>query len=175
MPLLEVVTLPNPVLRQHAHKLKEVTSETKRFIDDMIETMRDEPGVGLAAPQVGVSQRVIVVEYAEGSEYEDAPPKQPKLYSVVNPEITRHSRETVLGNEGCLSIPGYIGEVERYTAVTVKGLNRQGKPIKIKAKDWLARIFQHEIDHLDGVLYIDRATQVWRLEEIEETNELRAL
>jgi peptide deformylase len=86
----------------------------------------------------------------------------------VNPEIARHSKETVEGNEACLSLPGYFGEVDRYESVTVKGFNREGKAIKIKAKGWLARIFQHEIDHINGKLYIDRANQVWRIEEIEE-------
>jgi peptide deformylase len=128
----------------------------------MVETMRAEPGVGLAANQVGVSQRVIVVEFAEDTKKEDTPPK---LYVVVNPEITRASPEMVVGTEGCLSIPGYWGNVERHESLTVKGLNRQGKPITIKAKGWLARIFQHEIDHLNGILFVDRADKVWMAEE----------
>jgi peptide deformylase len=122
--------------------------------------MRNEPGVGLAAPQVNVSNRLIVVEYGD-EEDEDKPPK---LYIVVNPEIVRQSGERELGVEGCLSIPGYAGEVERALAVTVRGQNRHGKPVKIKAHGWLARIFQHEIDHLDGVLFIDRAEKVWKIE-----------
>jgi peptide deformylase len=84
---------------------------------------------------------------------------------VVNPEIIRKSQDTLMGVEGCLSIPGVVGEVERSSAVTMKGLNRQGKPIRIKASGWLARIFQHEVDHLDGVLFVDRAEQVWLSEE----------
>jgi peptide deformylase len=127
----------------------------------MIETMRDAPGVGLAAPQVNVSERVIVVEF--GDEEDETVP--PKLYVVVNPEITRFSRETEMGVEGCLSIPGLVGEVERYLSVTVKGQNRRGHPIRIKAKGWLARIFQHEIDHVNGILYTDRAVKVWKPEE----------
>ena len=87
---------------------------------------------------------------------------------MVNPEIVRHSKETIEGNEACLSLPGYFGEVDRYETVTVKGLNRHGKPFKLKATGWLARIFQHEIDHIQGALYIDRANQVWRIEEDEE-------
>jgi peptide deformylase len=168
MTIREIVISPDPVLRQRAKKVRAVTKDVKTLIDDMVETMRDAPGIGLAAPQVGASQRVIVVEVAEESEDPEAPPKPPKLYAVVNPEIVRHSPETNLANEGCLSIPGYLGEVERYDTITVKGLNRHGKPFRLKAKGWLARVFQHEIDHLEGILYIDRATQMWRLEEQEQ-------
>ncbi len=94
-----------------------------------------------------------------------------KLFAVVNPEIARHSKETVFGNEGCLSIPGYYGEVERYDWVTVKGYNRHGDTFRLKAKGWLARIFQHEIDHVDGVLFIDRATKVWEIEDEDHAME----
>jgi peptide deformylase len=168
MALREIISLPHPTLRQRAVKVRTFSPELQTLIDDMIETMRAAPGVGLAAPQVDVDQRVIVIEYGEGSEDPDTPSKPPKLYVVVNPEIVRHSKETVEGNEACLSLPGYFGEVDRYESVTVKGFNRQGQAIKIKAKGWLARIFQHEIDHIHGMLYIDRANQVWRIEEREE-------
>jgi peptide deformylase len=171
MAIREIVTTPEPVLRERARKVSSITSDTSTLIDDMIETMRVAPGVGLAAPQVGVSQRVIVVEYGEGSNDPDTPSKPPKLYAVVNPKIVRHSHDTELGNEACLSIPGYVGEVERYHSVTVKGLNRHDKPFRLKAKGWLARIFQHEIDHLDGILYIDRADQMWRMEERKDFSE----
>ena len=168
MTVREIVTSPRPILRKQAKKVRALTSEMQDLIDEMIETMRVAPGVGLAAPQVDVSQRVIVVEYSEDSQDPETPAKPAKLYVVVNPEIVRHSVETTAGNEACLSLPGYFGEVDRYEVVTVKGLNRQGKPFRLKAKGWLARIFQHEIDHLDGVLYIDRANQMWRIEESEE-------
>lgn len=171
MAIREIVTTPDPVLRQRARKVRAVTKDIQTLMDDMVETMRVAPGVGLAAPQVGISQRVIVVEYAEPNEDPEAPPNPPKLYAVANPEIVRHSIDTEIANEGCLSIPGYIGEVERYSIATVKGLNRNGDPFRLKAKGWLARVFQHEIDHLDGILYIDRATQVWRLEEHEQAEE----
>ncbi len=163
----EIVTLPAPVLRAKAHRVKAVTPAIRQLIDDMVETVRLAPGVGLAAPQVGVGLRVIVVEFAEPSEDPDAAPKQPRLYTCVNPEIVRRSSETISGAEGCLSIPGYLGEVDRHAAITVKGLNRQGEPFRVKATDWLARIFQHEIDHLDGVLFIDRATEVWKASQDE--------
>lgn len=168
MAIRKVVTPPNPTLRARAKKVRSITPEIEVLIDDMIETMRAAPGIGLAAPQVDVSSRVIVIEYSEQSEDPDIVPEPPKLYVVVNPEIVRKSPKTVFGNEACLSIPGYFGEVERSESVTVKGLRRDGKHFRIKAKGWLARIFQHEIDHLDGVLFIDRATQVWRIEEQED-------
>lgn len=167
MAIRKIVTPPNPTLRARAKKVRAFTPELDQLVEDMIETLRAAPGVGLAAPQVDVSQRVIIVEYGEEPEEESAPPKPPKLYVVVNPEIVRRSPETVFGNEACLSLPGYVGEVERAERVTVKGLDRRGNKIKVKARGWLARIFQHEIDHLDGVLFIDRATQVWRVEEAE--------
>ena len=129
----------------------------------MIETMRVAPGVGLAAPQVNVPLRVIVVEFGD----EENPEIPKKLYAVVNPEITRSSEELVEGVEGCLSIPELIGDVERSFAVTVKGKTRRGQPIKIKAEGWLARIFQHEIDHVDGILFVDRAKKVYRPEPEE--------
>lgn len=164
MALRNIVTLPEPVLRRKARKVTEFTKDFEKLVDDMIETMREAPGVGLAAPQIGISERVIVVEY--GDEEDEEAPK--KLYVVANPEITSASEQIVSGIEACLSVPGLVGEVERYYGVTVKGLNRKGKPVKIKAQGWLARIFQHEMDHLDGVVYTDRATEVWSPREGEE-------
>ncbi len=105
-------------------------------------------------------ERVIVVEF--GDENDDQAPL--KLFTLVNPEINRYSSESETGVEGCLSIPGFLGEVERAEKVLVKGSNRHGQPIKIKASGWLARIFQHEIDHLDGILFTDRAIKVWKAE-----------
>jgi peptide deformylase len=159
MTLRAIVTLPDPVLRRKARTVTHFDAELQTLIDDMIETLREAPGVGLAAPQVGVSDRLIVVEYPENDEQEDAPKK---LFVVVNPEIKETSAETEMGIEGCLSIPGLHGEVERSLAVTVKGQTRRGQTVKIKAKAWLARIFQHEIDHLNGVVFTDRATKVWK-------------
>jgi peptide deformylase len=157
----DIITLPDQVLKKKARKVSEFGPDLQRLIDDMVETMREAPGVGLAAPQVNVSMRVIVVEFGD-EEDEEIPAK---LFAIVNPEITRQSQETVMGIEGCLSIPGILGEVERSSSVTLKGFNRHGKPIRIKANGWLARIFQHEVDHLDGVLFVDRAEEVWMSEE----------
>lgn len=167
MAIREIITLPNPILRLKARKVKEIDSDLQILIDDMIDTMRDEPGVGLAASQVAQSIRVVVVEYARELENGEPEEKQ-KLYVVINPEITRPSPDMIIGIEGCLSIPGLVGEVNRHESLVVKGLNRYGKPIKIKASGWLARIFQHEIDHLDGIVFTDRATEVWVPSENEE-------
>ena len=161
MALREIITLPHPTLRRKAHKVTDFGPEIQTVVDDMVETMRQAPGVGLAAPQVNVPLRIIVVEF--GSEEDEEAPK--KLYTVINPEISRPSPETVLGTEGCLSVPGIVGEVERVEALTVKGFSRRGQPITIKAKGWLARIFQHEIDHLDGIVFVDRATRIWSGQE----------
>lgn len=167
MSLLEIVKIPAPVLRRRAEKVTEFGKDFQTLVDNMIETLREAPGVGLAAPQVGISDQLIVVEYGEENEEgEEVGPK--KLYVLANPEIVKVSAETVLGIEGCLSVPDLVGEVERAEALVVKGLNRRGQPVRIKASGWLARIFQHEIDHLEGIIFTDRATKVWKPNPEEE-------
>jgi peptide deformylase len=171
MALRTIVTLPEPVLYRKARAITKFDKNLQALFDDMIETMRDAPGVGLAAPQVGISERLIVVEYAdqpEEKEGEEQKEVRPKLYVMINPEIMKTSEETVMGVEGCLSIPGLVGEVERFGEIQIKGLNRRGQPVKVKAKGWLARIFQHEIDHINGVVFTQRATKVWKPETQEE-------
>jgi peptide deformylase len=163
MAIREIVTTPDPVLRRKAHKITKFDKELQVLIDDMIETMRLAPGVGLAAPQVGISERLVVIEY--GDEEDETVPK--KLVVLINPEIVETSEEMVVGVEACLSIPRMAGEVERHKRIVVKGYNRQGKAVKIKVGGWMARIFQHEIDHLEGVLFTDRASRVWRAQENE--------
>jgi len=158
MSVLQIVYVPDPVLRRKAHKVTDFGKEFQTLVDNMIETLREAPGVGLAAPQVGVSERLIVVEY--GDDDDETVPK--KLFVVANPEIVFKSEEVVKGIEGCLSVPDLIGEVERHVKIEVRGLNRHGKPVKIKVEDWIARIFQHEIDHLDGILFTDRTDLVWQ-------------
>lgn len=158
MALLEIKYIPDEVLRRKAHKVNNFDTSLQELVDNMIETMRDAPGVGLAAPQIGESIRLVVIEY--GDDDDETVPK--RLYVLVNPEIVQHSEETDTGIEACLSVPGLAGEVERWRRVTVKGLNRRGQPVKYKASDWLARIFQHELDHLDGVIFTDRATRIWQ-------------
>ena len=176
MALRKIVTLPEPVLRRKARTVNTFDKNLQTLIDDMIETMREAPGVGLAAPQVNVSERLIVVEYAEEEEEEEGegqPEKPKKLFVMINPEIVKSSAETLMGVEGCLSIPNVVGEVERHAAIQVKGLNRHGKPAKVKAEGWLARIFQHEIDHLNGILFPDRAKRVWQpQDEVEPEQEV---
>ncbi len=172
MALREIITLPHPTLRRKAKPVTKFDKELQTLIDDMIETMREAPGVGLAAPQVNISQQLAVVEYAEDEddeeENENAEPKPKKLFVLINPEIIKASEEKVNGVEGCLSIPNLIGEVERHESIQVKALNRHGKPVKIKVDGWMARIFQHEIDHLNGVLFTDHATRIWKPADDEE-------
>ena len=173
MTLRKIVTIPEPVLRRKAHSVSKFDKNLHTLIDDMVETMREAPGVGLAAPQVGLSERLIVVEYYEREEDEDKEDAPKKVWAIVNPEIIKASEETLMGVEGCLSIPNLVGEVERYAVVQVKGLNRHGRPVKVKAEGWLARIFQHEIDHLNGVLFTDRAQRVWQPpQEVEPEQEV---
>ena len=171
MAVREIITVPHPTLAKNARKVTDFGPKLQTLIDDMVETMRVAPGVGLAAPQVNVPQRVIVIEFGD-EEDEEVPPK---LYTVVNPEISRASKETVLGIEGCLSIPELVGEVERSISVTVKGQNRYGQPMKIKAAGWLARIFQHEIDHTNGVLFTDHTTTIYRVEDLIAEEEGQAV
>ncbi|MDX9992249.1 MAG: peptide deformylase [Anaerolineales bacterium] len=173
MALRTIVTTPEPVLRRKAQTVTRFDEKLQTLIDDMVETMREAPGVGLAAPQVGVAERVIVVEYYENEEDEEseeaeAAPK--RLYTLVNPEITRASTEREIAPEGCLSVPGVMGDVERHLAITVKGQTRRGQPVTLKLKDWTARIFQHEIDHLNGILFTDLASRVWKPEGPIEDN-----
>ncbi|HET9981419.1 MAG TPA: peptide deformylase, partial [Ktedonobacterales bacterium] len=144
MALRKILTMDYPVLRAKAKKISRFDPWLDRLVQDMWETMREAPGVGLAAPQIGESVRVLVAEYEENK------------VALVNPEIVKTSEDRELATEGCLSIPGYVGDnVPRSLAVTVKARDPKGKEIRIKAEGWFARILQHEIDHLNGVLYID--------------------
>lgn len=154
MAVLPILTQEAPILRQKAKRVARVDDTIRKLIDDMVETMVAAPGVGLAANQVGVGLRVIVVKT-------DA-----NLYTLVNPEMVKATGEQV-GLEGCLSIPGYVGEVKRAQRVVVRGLNRHGRMVRIKGDDLLARAFQHEIDHINGVLFIDRLTSLETLRKVE--------
>jgi peptide deformylase len=169
MALREVIKLPHPTLRRTAHKVEKFDKELQKLADDMIETMRDEPGVGLAAPQVNISQRLIVVEYPEDDSHEDA---KAKVFIVANPEITSKSDVIVSGIEGCLSVPNLYGRVKRVQTITVEGQNQRGDDIRIEASGWLARIFQHEIDHLNGVLFVDIADQLYQPDELTDAVEV---
>lgn len=144
MAQLKIYTGTAPVLRRKARPIRRVDAALRRLAADMLETMRVAPGVGLAAPQVGISERLIVVEYDE------------QQYTLANPEIMWRSAESGMGEEGCLSLPTLYGDVERALRVRVQGQDLSNKRVTIEAADWLARIFQHEIDHLDGILFTDR-------------------
>lgn len=145
MAIRKILTMEQPVLRTRAKKVSRFDAYLEKLVHDMWETMYEAPGVGLAAPQIGESIRVLVAEFEENH------------VALVNPEITKRSDEMLLGTEGCLSIPGLVGEdVPRHAEITVKGRDPKGKEIRLKAGGWWARVLQHEIDHLDGVLYIDR-------------------
>lgn len=161
MAVMDIVTFPHKVLREETQAITAFDQDLQKLVDDMIDTMRDAPGVGLAAPQVGLSKKLVVVEY--GSEADENFPKQ--LFVLANPEIVEHSTETVRGIEGCLSVPDLVGSVDRSRVVTVRAQDQHGKNLKIRAEGWLARIFQHEIDHINGILYTDRTTEIWQPEE----------
>ncbi len=144
MAVLTIRTLPDPVLRQKAKRVATIDGSIKKLIKNMLETMHAVPGrVGLAAPQVGVSLRVIVIGIPDEEDI-----------VLINPQIVRKKGERLL-DEGCLSVPGYIGEVKRAESVTVKGLDRTGKEIRVRATEMLAQALEHEINHLNGVLYVD--------------------
>jgi peptide deformylase len=177
MPVRPIVLSDNPLLRKKSRRVRRVDPTLQELADDMVETMHAANGIGLAAIQIGVPERVIVVhlpeeeESEEGAEREQRNPEDSKLYVVINPELARKSRDVEEGIEGCLSIPGWVGEVSRHHAVTVKGLDPHGRPVRIKAEGLLARVFQHEIDHCDGILFIDHIEdpeKVWPVPEGEE-------
>lgn len=140
---MPIVKVPDPVLRQKTKKVKKIDASIQRLIDDMIETMHDAPGVGLAANQVGVSLRICVIHV----------PGEP-VVTLINPEIVKRTG-TRLCDEGCLSLPGYKGNLPRSEKVVVKGQNRDGRPVRYHATDLFAEAIEHEVDHLNGILYFD--------------------
>lgn len=154
MTVRRIVTLGAPVLRKPAKKVSKFDKDLQELVQDMVETMLQAEGVGLAAPQVGVPQRVVVIQLPEDDDH----PQAGQLFVLVNPEILSLSEEAEAGDEGCLSIPNIIGEVVRARQVTVQAQNTRGKHIQLTVDGFLARAFQHEIDHLDGVLFIDKVT-----------------
>lgn len=173
--MLEIQKLDNPILRKKTQKVTNFNRDLQTLIDDMIETMRGAAGVGLAAPQINQSLCLTVVESLpdydeEGEEIEGTR----DLFVLVNPEIVWKSEELVSGIEGCLSIPGWVGEVDRHKSIRVQAQDRKGKKLRLKFNGWTARIVQHEVDHLDGVLYIDRLTEpenLWTEDEFAALHE----
>ena len=162
MAVRKIVTLGNPILRRKADPVNKITKADQQLIDDLFETMEENEGVGLAAPQIAVPKRIFVAQW-EG-----------ERFAVINPKIEWRSDETVIGTEGCLSIPGVQANVERHLRIRVTGLDRNGKTVVFEPEGWLARIFQHEIDHLDGILIIDRTDELfWVTTEVDEEGKER--
>src|SRR6266702_8103115 len=156
MAIHNVITSENPILRQKAKKVHRFDSSISKLIEDMFETMHVAHGVGLAAPQIAISVRIFVAEFED------------RKIAMVNPEIIKAEGEE-RGTEGCLSIPGYVGDnIRRAAKVTVKGLDARGKPIRVNGEEWFARVLQHEIDHLDGILFLDRLDRPEDLRELTE-------
>jgi len=156
MAILPMCHLPDDsVLRQKAKRVPRVDSSIQRLVDDMVETMQQVSGVGLAAPQVGVSLRVVVLRM---------PDEEP--IAIINPEMVKRTGEREV-SEACLSVPGYVGEIKRSVSVTVKGWDRHGKAIRIKATNLMAQVLEHELDHLNGILYIDHIESQDKLHKIE--------
>jgi len=155
MSILPIFTYPDPRLRIKAKRVEKVGKDVQKLLDDIVETMYEAPGVGLAAPQVGFDIRAIVIDIAvqeEGS---------PGLIKLLNPEVVFADGEQI-GEEGCLSIPGFVSMVKRKESVRVSGLDEKSEPYEIAASGLLARVLQHEIDHLDGILFIDRLSRLKR-------------
>ena len=155
MAIIPIRVVPDPVLRQKSKRVRSIDGSIYKLIDNMIETMHAAPGVGLAAPQVGTLLRVIVIGIPEQEDI-----------AIINPEIVRRKGERLV-NEGCLSLPGYIGQVTRAITVTVKGRDQNGKEIRIKADELLAQALEHEINHINGILYIDQLVGMDKPRKIE--------
>src|ERR1700730_4720 len=156
MAVREILGFDHPVLREKARKVPRIDGSIVRLLDDLAETMYAAPGAGLAANQIGVPLRVCVVKGEENQHW-----------GLVNPVLVK-GEGSQIGYEGCLSFPGWVGEVERYETVVVKGLNRKGKEIRVKSSGFTARAFQHELDHLDGILFTDRRSDLGTLRRAEE-------
>ena len=171
MALLPIITAPDPRLKIKAKPVAAVDAKIRRLMDDMVETMYHAIGIGLAAPQVGVASRVIVVDVAREGE-------KPQPLRIANPEIIRRSEELTTANEGCLSLPEHYADVERPAAVRIRYLDHENEIREIEAKGLLATCLQHEIDHLDGMLFVDHISSLKRgmiLRRLAKTKKSRAL
>ncbi|MFH1565431.1 MAG: peptide deformylase [bacterium] len=152
--ILEITKFKNPILRQKAIDINELSTEVEALIDDMIETLNDSGGVGLAAPQINEGVRLVIIKHKD------------KDLVLLNPEIIKKSWKKNNDEEGCLSLPGVNGFVRRHSKITVKAKNRKFEDVEITGRGLLARIFQHEIDHLDGILFVDRAHKITEGKEL---------
>ncbi len=164
MAIMPVIKMDNPVLHRKAKKVSKIDGSVQKLVDDMIDTMHDVEGVGLAAPQVGVPLQVVVIQM----------PDEEDVITLINPEIVKTSEESEAMTEGCLSLPGYRGEVKRFTSVTVKARDREGKPIRIKGEGLMAQALQHEVDHINGVVFVDHLESMDKLEKTEAEDEEEA-
>ena len=169
MTIKEIQFVPDPILRKVALPVEKITNATKRLLDDMAETMYDAPGIGLAGPQIGELQRLIVMDCSRDDETDE-------LWQMINPVIIQSSEESSILEEGCLSIPGHTSEVTRPDWVELKFVDINGKQQEIRAEGLLAACIQHEIDHLNGILFIDHISKlkrdmIWRkvLKEVRQT------
>jgi peptide deformylase len=170
MALRPILFIPDPRLKQVAAPVKQITSETRALIDDMFETMYDAPGIGLAAPQIGVMERVVTMDCARrGSDEDENDPAHgeevvadPEPIAMINPEIIWFSEETRVHEEGCLSIPDYYEDVERPDNIRIRYLTPEGETVEREADGLLATCMQHEVDHLDGKLFIDYLSRLKR-------------
>ena len=175
MALLPIIQPDNPALRKQALRVNDFGADLQHLIDDMYETMLDAEGVGIAGPQVAQNLRLILVRLPDDEETRETYSGEAgKLFVIANPKIIRRSDTLVSGVEGCLSLPGLLGDVDRHESIQVTGQDRHGNPLSLELTDWLARIFQHEIDHLEGRLFIDIATTVWRPEDDDAVAEIEA-
>ena len=161
MTKLKLYTYPEPILKKKAEKVMVVDDSIRQLLNDMLETMYADAGVGLAAPQIGISKRIVVIDVEQQDIEQDELIKGNPLF-LVNPEIIWHSDEIVCGEEGCLSVPGQRAEVERYAQVKVHYIDKEGKEQEILGDGLLSICLQHELDHLDGILYIDRISRLKR-------------
>jgi len=161
MAIMPVIKMDNPLLHRKAKRVRKVDDSIQKLIDNMIETMHDIEGVGLAAPQVGVPLQVVVIQL----------PDEEDVITLINPEVVKISEETEMMMEGCLSLPGYNGDVKRSTSVTVKARDRQGKPIRIKGEGLMAQVLQHETDHINGIVFVDHLESMDELRKNEEDEE----
>lgn len=157
MAVMPVIKMDNPLLHRKAKKVSKIDDSIQKLIDDMVETMHDVGGAGLAAPQVGVPLQVVVIQV----------PDEEDVITLINPEIVKTSEESEMMTEGCLSLPGYRAEVKRFTSVTVRARDRQGKLIRIKGEELLAQVLQHEVDHINGIVYVDHLESMDKLEKAE--------
>lgn len=155
MSVLKILEVPNPLLKQRSKPVEEITPEIQKTLDDMLETMYQANGVGLAAPQVGILKRMLVIDAAGKDE-------EPNPVFVINPEITKKSEELQECEEGCLSVPDQYAKVVRPAAITVEYLNKNGEKVVADLDGFMAVVFQHEIDHLDGILYVDHLSSLKR-------------